>query len=99
MTKDEVKQKNLLSAIDFEIKNIDDEVSRAGWNFWILLGSIGTLGWLLLEELGGGAHDWKRSLLVFLMFNLSLDVIENLKSLTYPIVRSRSVNRFFLASR
>lgn len=99
MTKDEVKQKNLLSAIDFEIKNIDDEVSRAGWNFWILLGSIGTLGWLLLEELGGGAHDWKRSLLVFLMFNLSLDVIENLKSLTYLIVRNRSVNRFFLASR
>ncbi|MBV6450584.1 MAG: hypothetical protein MHPDNHAH_01308 [Anaerolineales bacterium] len=99
MTKDEVKQKNLLSAIDFEIKNIDDEVSRAGWNFWILLGSIGTLGWFLLEELGGGAHDWKHSLLVFLMLNLALEVISNLKSLTYPIIRSQSVNRFFIASR
>lgn len=92
------KHNNLLSAIDFEISRIDSDVSRAGWNFWILLGSIATLGWLLLEELGKGAQTWDYSLLVFMILTLVFDLIANLNTLIYPSNRNRGVNRFFVAN-
>lgn len=92
------KQSGLLNTIDFEINKIESEASRAGWSFWILLASLASLGWVLLEELGKSKQDWKYSLLVFLICSLVFEVLGNLRTLLLPGMVKPIPNRFFIAS-
>ena len=45
---------NLLHFLDSEIDYVRDERKQPGWTKWAISGSIATLLWLLLNELGGG---------------------------------------------
>lgn len=41
---------DVIAAIDYHIKHIQDENKRPGWSAWALLGAIGTLAWIAFGE-------------------------------------------------
>jgi|SRR5688500_3881366 len=47
-----------LHLLDSEIKDIQTEEQRRGWNPWVILGATSGLGWLLTGELQTGTVDW-----------------------------------------
>ena len=65
----------LIGLLDFEIRRIEADNTRPGWNVWALLGAAGTTVWLALKELEFQHVDISKSLLIIVGLQLSSNLI------------------------
>lgn len=70
---------DVLQYLNQEINQLLADQKQPGWTVWALLGALATTLWLLSEELGAPSVSVSNSLLLFLVFSISLHILGLLK--------------------
>lgn len=74
----------LLEALKIELASQENQVKRAGWSQWALLGALAAITWFCLGELETGKYLPAYTLAVFLLFSLLIEIWDPFRLILEP---------------
>src|SRR5438128_1279564 len=83
----------VLNALDFEIGQITSEQQRPGWTMWAIYGGLASTLWFLCDLWEKGGVTPLKTLQVFLIFSVFVEIARQLPRLFPVSTRIDKVNR------